>query len=311
MVVGEVSDRIRKALIRRIKKTFVGLVKEPKDVLIETIEATREIAAITFRGNKQKRKRVSQQLTGEIVSGAIEAGSKTGININSVAKGAVMGTVKGVSEVTEVKEELISDTSKTALLETSKAGGNLVTSARKILEGAVEVADQVGFKAEDAASAAAAGLLRAAEEIGASAMTAVTKVISGTIFGVRIALGVPHVKSTIMVINSNHNDLKLISENLEQEGYDTLTATNLTELDKAVTSKRKIALALIDLTGFDQLIWERCDKLRRKKVPFIVISPQRSPTVQRDSMSSGASGLLVKPVSNKELTEYIHTLLGD
>ena len=311
MAVGEVSNRIRKALIRRIKKAFVGLVKEPKDVLIETIEATREIAVVTFRGNKQKRRKASQQLTEEIVSGAIEAGSETGSNINSVAKGAVIGTVKGVSEVTEVKEELISETSKAALLETSKAGGNLVTSAKKIIEGAIEVADQVGFKAEDAASAAAAGLLRAAEEIGTSAMTAVTKVISGTISGVRIALGVPYEKSTIIVINSNQNDLKLVSEYLEQEGYDTLTATNLTELDRVIAGKRKIALALIDLSGFNQLIWERCDKLRQKKVPFIVISPQRSPTVQRDSMSCGASGLLVKPVSHKELMEYIHTLLGD
>ena len=70
-------------------------------------------------------------------------------------------------------------------------------------------------------------------------------------------------------------------------------------------------LGLIDLSGFDQNIWKRCEALRKVKVPFIVISPQRSPLIQRDSMKYGASGLLVKPVGIKELMEYVHTLLGE
>ena len=58
-------------------------------------------------------------------------------------------------------------------------------------------------------------------------------------------------------------------------------------------------------------IWDRCEELCKAKIPFIVISPQRSPLIQRDSMKHGASGLLVKPLSIKELLEYIHTLLGE
>jgi len=61
----------------------------------------------------------------------------------------------------------------------------------------------------------------------------------------------------------------------------------------------------------DQRIWERCDRLRKARIPFIVISPQRSPLIQKDSMKHGASGLLVKPLGIKELMEYIHTLLGE
>ncbi len=303
MVVGEVS--------RRIKEALIGLVKEPKDVLTETIEATREIAVITLRGGKRRRKETSRQVAEEIVEGAIEAGSEAGANLNSVAKGAVIGAMQGVSEVTEVNEEVISDTAKAALISTSKAGGDMVTVARRIIEGAIEAADRAGFKAEDAASAAAAGLLRAAEGIGTTAVETVTKVISGTISGVRIALGVPYRKPVILVIDSNHSDLELISQHLGQEGYDTLAATSLAELDEVIAGKKKIALALIDMSGFDQFIWERCEELRKAKVPFIVISPQRSPAIQRDSMKHGASGLLVKPVGVKDLMEYIHTLLGD
>ena len=303
MVVGGVRKRIKEALI--------GLVREPKDVLTETIEATREIAVITLRGGKRRRKETSRQVAEEIVGGAIEAGSEAGANLNSVAKGAVIGAMRGVSEVTEVNEDVISDTAKAALLGTSKAGGDLVTVARRILEGAIEASDRVGFKAEDAASAAAAGLLRAAEEIGTTAVDTVTKVISGTISGVRIALGVPYRKPVILVIDSNHSDLELISQHLRQEGYDTLGVASLAELDEVIVGKKKIVLALIDLSGFDQFIWERCEELRKAKVPFIVISPQRSPTIQRDSMKHGASGLLVKPIGVKDLMEYIHTLLGD
>lgn len=303
MAVGEVSKKIKEALI--------GIVKEPKDVLTETIEATREIAAITLRGGKRRRKETSRQVAEEIVVGAIEAGSEAGANLNSVAKGAVIGAMEGVSEVTEVNEDVISDTAKAALAGTSKAGGNVVTVARRIIEGAIEAADRTGFKAEDAASAAATGLLRAAEEISTTAVDTVTKVISGTISGIRIALGVPYRKAVILVIDSNHSDLELISQHLEQEGYDTLAVASLAELDEVIVGKKKISLALIDLSGFDQFIWERCEKLHKAKIPFIVISPQRSPTIQRDSMKHGASGLLVKPIGVKDLIEYIHTLLGD
>jgi len=118
-------------------------------------------------------------------------------------------------------------------------------------------------------------------------------------------------RTVIVVVNSNQADLGLLSELLVKEGYDTLDAASLEELDKIIRMSKEIALVLIDLSGFDQRIWERCDILRKAKIPYIVISPQRSPLIQRDSMKHGASGLLVKPLGIKEMMEYIHTLLGE
>jgi DNA-binding response OmpR family regulator len=118
-------------------------------------------------------------------------------------------------------------------------------------------------------------------------------------------------KSVILTVDSNRTNLELLSEQLDREGYEPFTAASLEELDEALKGKRKLALSLIDLSGFDQNIWIRCEELRKARVPFIVISSQRSPTVQRDSMKHGASSLLVKPVGIKALMEYIHTLLGD
>ena len=118
-------------------------------------------------------------------------------------------------------------------------------------------------------------------------------------------------KSNILIVGSDRANLELLSQQLVKEGYETVSAISLEELDSYIQEKKDTAVALIDLSGLDQGIWERCEALRKANIPFIVISPQRSPLIQKDSMKYGASGLLVKPVGMKELMEYIHTLLGE
>jgi DNA-binding response OmpR family regulator len=115
----------------------------------------------------------------------------------------------------------------------------------------------------------------------------------------------------ILVADSDRGNLDFLSHQLDREGYGTVGASSLEELDQAIEGKVGIALLLIDISGFDQRIWERCEALVRSGVPFIVISPRRSPAVQRDSMRCGASVLLTKPFDFKDLMEHVHTVLGD
>jgi DNA-binding response OmpR family regulator len=115
-------------------------------------------------------------------------------------------------------------------------------------------------------------------------------------------------KPVIVVANSNQADLGLLTPQLVKEGYDTLNAASLEELDKIIRMGKEINLVIIDISGFDQRIWERCDTLRKARIPYIVISPKRSPLIQRESMKYGASCLLVKPIGIKEMLEYIYTL---
>ena len=115
-------------------------------------------------------------------------------------------------------------------------------------------------------------------------------------------------KPVILIADSNRTDLGLLSQQLVKEGYDTLDAASLEELDEGIRASKKITLGLIDLSGFDQRIWERCEALRKARIPYIVISPQRSPLIQRESIKHGANGLLVKPLGIKELLEHIYTL---
>ncbi|MFC1972345.1 response regulator [Chloroflexota bacterium] len=115
-------------------------------------------------------------------------------------------------------------------------------------------------------------------------------------------------KPVILIADSNRADLGVLSQQLVKEGYDTLDAASLEELDERIRVSKKIALGLIDLSGFDERIWERCEVLRKARIPYIVISPQRSPLIQRDSMKHGANGLLVKPLGIRELLEHIYIL---
>jgi DNA-binding response OmpR family regulator len=116
---------------------------------------------------------------------------------------------------------------------------------------------------------------------------------------------------SILVVGNNPSELEKLAQQLEEEGYATVGASSLEELDGAIKGKKGIKLAMLDLAGFDEGIWERCDRLHEARIPFILIAPQRSPGIQRDSMKHGASGLLVRPLGIKELIEHIHATLGD
>jgi DNA-binding response OmpR family regulator len=117
-------------------------------------------------------------------------------------------------------------------------------------------------------------------------------------------------KNIILIVGSNRAELELLSQQIVKEGCGAPIAAGLEELDSSI-GKGGFTLALIDLTGFNRTIWQRCQALQQAKVPFIIISPQRSPLVQKESLKHGASGLLVKPLGIKELIEYMHTLLGE
>jgi DNA-binding response OmpR family regulator len=117
-------------------------------------------------------------------------------------------------------------------------------------------------------------------------------------------------KPIIMLVDSNRSNLEQLSQYLEREGLATVAVSSREEFDQAVQDKQKFDLALIDLSGFDRSIWDSCEELGRLKIPFMVISPQRSPMVQQDSVKHGARGVLVKPIGIKELMEYVRTLLA-
>jgi DNA-binding response OmpR family regulator len=115
----------------------------------------------------------------------------------------------------------------------------------------------------------------------------------------------------ILAVDRNHRNLELLSQFLGREGYQIRTAATLEEFDQVLAEATGIMLALVDITGFDRTIWERCEGLRHHKIPFLVLSPRQSAAIQQTSLSHGARGVLIKPLIVKELLGLIRSLLEE
>ncbi|HEY0754425.1 MAG TPA: response regulator [Ktedonobacteraceae bacterium] len=122
-------------------------------------------------------------------------------------------------------------------------------------------------------------------------------------------MGIPTLP--ILLVNRNVRNLQLLCEHLDKEGYKTLTASNYDEFDLVLAQQVNIAGALIDITGFDAQIWPRCEQLRSRKAPFLMISPKLSAAIQQASLSHGARAVMLKPLVVKEFIGIIQSMLDE
>ncbi len=118
-------------------------------------------------------------------------------------------------------------------------------------------------------------------------------------------------KAMILLVNHNQRNLELLSDFLGAGGYATAPANNLEAFDTLLAGTDEIDIALVDIAGFDQTIWERCEQLRRRTIPFLVISPRQSAAIQQASLTHGARGVMVKPLVTKELRGIIESMLDE
>ncbi len=112
----------------------------------------------------------------------------------------------------------------------------------------------------------------------------------------------------ILVVNRTPRNAALLREFLEHRGYGAATAGSLDEIDQAIDGEATYRLALIDVSGFDKRIWERCSRLRENGVPFLVISSPATQVGVEEGLRHGARGVLSKPLAMKELAHLIDSL---
>lgn len=117
-------------------------------------------------------------------------------------------------------------------------------------------------------------------------------------------------KQAILIASSNHTQVEYLSGFLEQQGFSPVPVTSLAELDRAVAREgESIVMAILDLTGFAEDLWGRCPLLESRKIPFIALSPQRSVTINEQCTRHGASGILIQPVTGKDLLDMIRSII--
>jgi hypothetical protein len=70
----------------------------------------------------------------------------------------------------------------------------------------------------------------------------------------------------ILTVDANQRNLELLGQVLQQAGYRTLPVATLAALDQAL--KAPVSLALVDISGFDASIWQRCERLHERAIPL-------------------------------------------
>ena len=87
-------------------------------------------------------------------------------DVGGAAKGAVIGTILGVGEVTTVTAGTLSDTVRAAIKGTREVGGDVAEAGRGAAEGAISTTKSLTLSLEDAASSVAVGAIRGANDVG-------------------------------------------------------------------------------------------------------------------------------------------------
>jgi DNA-binding response OmpR family regulator len=113
----------------------------------------------------------------------------------------------------------------------------------------------------------------------------------------------------ILTIDRNQRNLELLAQFLSKEGYSTVSVSSLDNFDAILEQSDSVALALVDISGFDRNIWAFCEKLTDKGIPLLVISPQQLAGIRQESLAHGAQGVLFKPLVVKELAAIIRNML--
>lgn len=115
---------------------------------------------------------------------------------------------------------------------------------------------------------------------------------------------------SILVVDRHPRNLQLLQETLDGHGYRTIGAPDLAQFDELIASPGSIALALVDVDGFDATIWERCRRLHDDQVDVLVmVKPGSIHLVQVDCARCGARAVLPKPLSRRQLMQLVRGLV--
>lgn len=87
------------------------------------------------------------------------------------------------------------------------------------------------------------------------------------------------------------------------------TASDYTALDDALAKKGLFEIVLMDITGFDAQIWERCKKIQEQNIPLLILSVKPNFALQQQGMLYGATGVIGKPVLLKDFVKLIFSLI--
>lgn len=114
--------------------------------------------------------------------------------------------------------------------------------------------------------------------------------------------------TTVLLVNRSTGNIRVMQRVLEESGYSGVAVGEESHVDAVVEAHAAPLVGVVDISGFGPEIWRVCERLRERRVPFVVLSTSRELRRGQQSLSHGASGILQKPVAKSALLDLIRTL---
>jgi two-component system cell cycle response regulator DivK len=119
--------------------------------------------------------------------------------------------------------------------------------------------------------------------------------------------------STVLIVEDNEKNMKLVRDVLQHKGYKVLEAVNATAGLKLASDERPdlilMDIQLPDINGITALKMIRKDE-RIARTPVVAVSASAMPDEQQKIVASGFDGYITKPINMKLFLETVERFAG-
>jgi two-component system cell cycle response regulator DivK len=119
--------------------------------------------------------------------------------------------------------------------------------------------------------------------------------------------------STVLIVEDNEKNMKLVRDVLQHKGYKVLEATNATAGLKLAGDERPdlilMDIQLPDINGIAALKMIRKDE-RIARTPVVAVSASAMPDEQQKIVASGFDAYITKPINMKLFLETVERFAG-
>jgi DNA-binding NarL/FixJ family response regulator len=113
-----------------------------------------------------------------------------------------------------------------------------------------------------------------------------------------------------LVLETGEGNFLVLAKFLEKLDLGAIRVQKLSDFPVVMEMEGHISIAIIDMLGFDDGIWDICKEIKRRDIPMLMISSNHTSEIIRACYAAGARGIFKKPVLMKELADSIHSLIA-
>lgn len=113
----------------------------------------------------------------------------------------------------------------------------------------------------------------------------------------------------ILLVSCLKTNRNLLADLLLNQGFSPETVDSLASLDQIIHSADLPPIVIIDISGFDHAILNRCPILSQKNTRYLILSPKQSLRAEHDWLIAGASKILIKPIQLNQFLRDLHILV--